>query len=72
MFFVQNNKMTTFMIIVYGGLMFAFFFRESFCYMQITQKAWTILVIGANLCWGRVSQHVAKSISTSANASHIS
>ena len=27
MFFVQNNKMTTFMIIVYGGLMFAFFFR---------------------------------------------
>lgn len=38
MFFVQNNKMTTFMIVVYGGLMFAFFFRESFCYMQITKR----------------------------------
>lgn len=38
MFFVQDNKMTTFMIIVYGGLMFAFFFRESFCYMQITRR----------------------------------
>ncbi len=38
MFFVEKNMLTTFMIIVYMGLMFAFFFRESFWYMQITKR----------------------------------
>ena len=38
LYWVDKNLLSAFMTVVYSVLMFAFFFRESFWYMQITKR----------------------------------